>query len=275
MAKRKFKPFHHVILKLDKPFSETIKAGNLELYLDPTFNPEQHVAVTGVVVGMPTKNPFGDSLKEGDTVCFSYSVVAEREFDDEPHNFHAYVNEENLQIFYNRLNEKLQVRAVEGTITKRFICTFHDRFGDFQHGFDGTFHEKERWLSQFKYGDVQQFKFKNTIDVDGEIYWKCEFQDIFAKKVGKKLHSVSNRLILNPIKLHLKPEDFEKNGLAVPKSSIRLISRDVAKVESAPADVPLQKGNKVGFDGQFTEKYTFFGKEYFLLNSERILGVWN
>ncbi len=275
MQNRTLKPFHSVILKLDKPLTETVKCGNLDLYLDPSWHPEQHVTVTGTVVSLPKNHPYGKDLPPGSQVAFSYQVVAERQFDDEPENYHPRINEENLKIFYNALGEKIQIRAVQGLISKKFVCVHWNKKGEFDFGMDGTKNEADRWLSQFKFGSSQQYKFTNCIELDGQMYWKADFDQIFAKKVGKKLISIGNRLILNPIKMNLTPEDFEKNGLQRPISTVSLTAEDVAKVESAPIETGIKKGATIGFDSRHVEKYEFFGRSYFILNKERIQGVWS
>jgi hypothetical protein len=274
MPKRQLQPFRDVILKLDKPLAETIKKGKLELYLDPTWNPEQHVTVTGIVYALPPNHPYGDSLKVGDTVCFSYQVVADREFDETPDHYHTYVDEENLQIFYNGHMEKIQVRAVQGIITKKFICAYFDKHGEFQEGYEGTFHEKDRWLSQFKFGNTERYRFKNCIDWDGELLWKCKFEEIFAKKVGKKLIALGDRLILNPVKMEIPEAVFTDAGLEIPKSTMYGTLQNEAKIESVPRETKLKKGQRIEFNGMFKEKYEFFGKQYFLVNKNLVEGVW-
>jgi len=275
MSKRTLRPFKDVILKLDKPIEETIKtAGGLELYLDSSWNPEQHVTVTGKVYALPHNHPYGDSLKVGDVVLFSYMVVADREFADEPGNYHPYIDEENLKIFINGHKEKIQIRAVQGIISKKFVCVHFDKHGEFDYGFEGTKGEVDRWMAQFKYGDVQKYSFTNCIDLDGEILWKCRFDQIFAKKVGEKLISLSNMVILNPVDITVTPDKLEVNGVAVPQSAIKLRAQGMANIESCPEDVKLKKGVKIGYKDQFKLPYTFFGKDYFLLEKDRIEGVW-
>jgi hypothetical protein len=225
-------------------------------------------------VALPKNHPYGNDLKKGDVICFSYQVVADRDFNDEPQNFHPYVNEENLQIFFNGKGEKIQVRAVQGIIAKKFVCCFFDKKGEFESGYEGTFHEKERWLAQFKYGNTQQYRFTNCIELDGELLWKCSFDQIFAKKIGKKLISIGNKLILNPIKVELTDEMFEKNGVAIPEMVQKITLAAAARVESAPAETGLKKGAKLAFDPRFIERYQFFGKEYILLEQNRIMGIW-
>jgi len=274
MGKYTLKPSKDVILKLDKPLADTLKVGDLELYLDPTWNPEQHVTVTGTVYALPPKHPYGDTLKPGDNVCFSYQVVADREFDSTPDHFHPYVNEENLKIFYNGHRHRLQIRAVQGLIAKKFVSVLMDENGDFMFGYEGTGNETDRWLSQFKFGDTQQFKFTNCIDLDGEILWKCKFDQIFAKKVGKKLIALSDNIILNPINVNLSKEKLSEMGIVQPKSSLSARVVGEANVEACGTIAGLKKGNKIGFKDQFKLGYTFFGKEYYLLNKNRVEGIW-
>lgn len=273
MPKRKLQPFRDIILKLDTPLQETISKGNLELYLDPSWHPEQHVTVTGIVYALPFNHNL--DLKIGDTVCFSYQVVADRSFGDEPENYHPYINEENLKIFYNGFMEKIQIRAVQGIIAKKFICVHWDRFGEFDFGYEGTLHEMERWLAQFKFGNTDKFIFNNCIDLDGDILWKCRIDEIFAKKVGKKLIALNNQVIVNPVKMDLTKEQLAEAGIIQPKSTISATVIGEGNVESCPAGFGVKKGDKISFEDQYKQKYTFFGREYYLIDINRIEGIWN
>ena len=49
---------------------------------------------------------------------------------------------------------------------------------------------------------------------------------------------------------------------------------DRAKVLSAPDDSGLKKGDVVGFEPQYLEKYEYEDKSYYLIKSYRALGIW-
>ena len=49
----KAKPINHIFLSLDKPIQDTIKLGNLELYLDGSYRPEWNATVVGEVYSLP------------------------------------------------------------------------------------------------------------------------------------------------------------------------------------------------------------------------------
>jgi hypothetical protein len=45
-------------------------------------------------------------------------------------------------------------------------------------------------------------------------------------------------------------------------------------VLSAPEDSSLKKGDIIGFEPQYLEKYEYGDKSYYLIKSHRALGIW-
>ena len=276
----KAQPINHVFLRLTKPIQDTIKIGDLELYLDGSFRPEWNATVVGEIAGLP-KNPKGDEaecvakLKEGDKVLFDYSVVAERKFEEDGDHF-TEVTKDNPyhQYFLNGKGEKLRIMAVQGKITYIWIATLLDRRGEFIDGCHGSEHDISRWKAQFNFGTTQKFFFKNLLDTDYGEYWKADYRDIFAKFEGDELVTVGNRIILEPIDVEIPEQVLTQMGLEIPKSSVSARLQDRARVLSAPEETGLKKGQVVGFEPKYLEKYEFGDKQYYLIKSYRALGVW-
>lgn len=271
----KIQPINEILLSLKKPLQDTIKLnGGLELYLDTTWQHEQHVTCEGIVEGIPTDNPFNGELQIGDEVCFSYSVVAERRFADAGHHFHPSITSNYRKQFINGKDERINVVCVPGKISKKWVCTFLDGRGNFKHGFEGTEAEMERWLAQFPFGDIQGYEFRNLVVYNGKQYWKCEYHDIFAKKVGKKLVSIGEQVILNPINRVIPKDVLKDMGILWTKDKMTLQEVGRAKVISGGRKIGLKGGDIVGFNDRIKQSYRYFGREYYLVKQDSIYGKW-
>jgi hypothetical protein len=275
----KAKPINNIFLSLDKPIQDTIKLGDLELYLDGSYRPEWNATVVGEVYTLP-KNPKGNEakvvskLKEGDKVLFDYSVVAERKFESDGEYFTEITKDSPYyQKFQNGKGESLLVVAMPGKITHIWVGTYHDKRGNFIDGCQGSEHDISRWKSQFNFGSTQSFFFKNLLDTGKKDVWKADYRDIFAKIENDELTTVGNRIILEPIDVEIPKDVIQQMGVVdTIEAKVRLGDR--AKVLSVPDGVDLKKGDVVGFEPQFLEKYEYQNKQYYLIKSYRALGIW-
>jgi hypothetical protein len=279
MPTMKAKPINHIFLNLEKPIQDTIKLGDLELYLDGSYRPEWNATVIGEVYSLP-KNPKGtdgkvvSKLKEGDKVLFDYSVVAERKFESDGDYFTEITKDSPYyQKFTNGKGESLLIVAMPGKISHIWVGTYHDKRGNFIDGCQGAEHNISRWKAQFNFGNTQSFFFKNLVDTGTKDVWKADYRDIFAKVENDELITVGNRIILEPIDIDL-PQDVIKEMGVVDTINAKVRLGDRAKVLSVPDGVNLKKGDVVGFEPQFLEKYEYNNKQYYLIKSYRALGIW-
>ena len=279
MPTMKAKPINHIFLNLEKPIQDTIKLGDLELYLDGSYRPEWNATVVGEVYSLP-KNPKGtdgkvvSKLKEGDKVLFDYSVVAERKFESDGDYFTEITKDSPYyQKFTNGKGESLLIVAMPGKISHIWVGTYHDKRGNFIDGCQGAEHNISRWKAQFNFGNTQSFFFKNLVDTGKKDVWKADYRDIFAKVENDELITVGNRIILEPIDIDL-PQDVIKEMGVVDTINAKVRLGDRAKVLSVPDGVNLKKGDVVGFEPQFLEKYEYNNKQYYLIKSYRALGIW-
>jgi co-chaperonin GroES (HSP10) len=275
----KAKPINHIFLNLEKPIQDTIKLGDLELYLDGSYRPEWNATVVGEVYSLP-KNPKGtdgkvvSKLKEGDKVLFDYSVVAERKFESDGDYFTEITKDSPYyQKFTNGKGESLLIVAMPGKISHIWVGTYHDKRGNFIDGCQGAEHNISRWKAQFNFGNTQSFFFKNLVDTGTKDVWKADYRDIFAKVENDELITVGNRIILEPIDIDL-PQDVIKEMGVVDTINAKVRLGDRAKVLSVPEGVNLKKGDVVGFEEKYLEKYEYNGKNYYLIKSRRALGIW-
>jgi len=252
----------------------------IELYLDATYNPEWNATCIGTVAATPA-HPKGEfkeipqQLKKGDKVFFSYRVVSDRSHTSEK-GFYRMTDEHNeyFRRFTNTKGEWVTVVAYEGHIGKNWVGTHVDGRGELISGVQDTNERTiDRWLSQFQIGDHSSMKYNNLYEIEGNHYWKCNYQDVFAKEVDGKLEAIGNRCLLKPIEYKLTNAEKERAGIIrTLDAKIRLYDR--AELLSGGEDLGFKKGDVVGFEQKYLEKYDVFGKQVFLIKKNRINGTW-
>lgn len=264
-----------ILLSIDKTLVDEISTDSgFKLYLAPEWNFEQNVSVSAKVSVLP-KN-FNKDLKEGDEVAMSYSVIANRTF-PEHSEFFVLVSEGSpyIKIWQNHKGEKVRMIAHQGAIAMFWTGTYFDKNGLFQYGTQGTESEVERWLNtNFKFGNCEHFVYKNLLTVDNKDYWKCPYENIFAKKVNDEIVSISDRVICDIIDIPVPKRMLKEKGIHIPDSSVQMRFYDRGKVISGGESIGLKKGDVVSFEERYCEKYDLFGKQYFLIKQHRVQGIW-
>lgn len=274
-------PVSQVLLELSKPLQdEIITESGLKLFIDPSYNKAYQVTVVGKIAALPL-NPktkkekeIISQLKVGDEVCFSYQVVADMTFSSDAHRFISLhdTDDGNLREFKNGLGESVRVYAMQGRISKIWVGVYEDKRGQFVHGVQGTQSEMERWLSQFQFGKTDEYSFDNFFEYGGKDYWRCNLEQIYAKK-GKDGHlvAVGDRVIMKPVEEDL-PADVKNELNLFGRNDVKIRYQDRGRVINSKG---LRKDSIIHFNPMVCEKYDFFGKQYFLIRKNFILGTWS
>lgn len=259
-----------------KLIDEIVTESGLNLYLSPEYNFEENATVTGTVAAIPSN--FKGDLSIGDEVAFSYHTISDREFPNTSHYF-VPVSEPNneLRIWQNGRGEKLRMRAHQGAIAPFWVGVYFDSHGRFdpEKSARGTEEEVERWMHQtFTFGNCEKFNHKNLLSISGNEYWKCNFENIFAKKVGDEIVSVGDRIICQFIDIPIDRKVSEIKGIKLPDTKVALRLYDRAVVISGGEDVGIVPGDIISFDERYLEKYDLWGKKYGLIKKNRVDGLW-
>jgi len=251
----------------------TTKSG-FKLYLSPEYNLEQNVSVTGKVASLPRN--YTGNLSIGDEVAFSYKVVSDRTFPGTSNYFVPVAGgNTNVKIWENSKGEKLRMMAHQGVLDIFWVGTYFNSKGEFQYGTQGNESQVERWMSNnFTFGNCDRFIFKNLLHIDGEDYWKCPIEYIFAKKEGNKIKSVGDRVLCKFIDVSAKDLIKQVGNIHIPETALKVRYYDRAKVLSGGDSIGVKKGNTVSFNPDYCEKYELFGQELFLIKEKRVVGQW-
>jgi hypothetical protein len=278
-------PVNKALVSIDNAFIDEITtSGGLKLYLDSSYNKEHNVASIGKVKYLSKShklehNDVVEHLKEGDEIAFSYRVVADFTFagdggqfidimPDSPDSYKKYTNGKGEWLIKNGLPKK--------TFGKTWVAYHLNKRMELIAGEQGDESAVDRFMAQFNIGKTDKYVFNNLVNVDGEELWKVNYTEIFAKK-GKNgnIIAVGDRVICEPIDTDLSNQIEATSGIVVPKMMMMARWQDRARIVTGCKSLGLNKGDIIGFDPKYLEKYTLWGKEYFIIKKRRVDFLWN
>lgn len=267
---------NNILLQIEQTLIDQITTeSGFKLYLSPEFNYEENSTIQGKVAALPRK--YTGELKVGDEISFSYHVVSDRTFPSTSNFFVPIADDMNdaCRIWYNHKGEKLRMMAHEGAISMFWVGTYFDKNGLFQQGTQGTESQVERWMhTNFKFGNCENFTFRNKIVIDNKEYWKCSLENVFAKKDGDKLVAVGDRLIMDIIDIPMNQRQLKEAGIDLPQSMVQVRLYDRAALISGGKELGYKPGDIISFEEKYAEKYLLWGKPYFLIRQRRVNGSW-
>ena len=277
------KPISLVLLHIPKALEdELITDSGLKLYVDPSYKKEWQSSVTATISELPI-NPHPkdkkifDQLNVGDEICVSYSVVADFNFASDAARFRQSTEDNDYyKEFFNGKGEMVRVQAmpkragIKGVI---WAGIYIDKRKELIDGVQGDESTVEKWLSQFPFGSTDDYTFNNFFEYDGKDYWKCGLDQIFAKKVKGHLVAVGDRIICIPVD-EVVPDQFFIDGSGMAQKVV-VRRQDRGRVLSGGKEKEIRKDDIVHFDPKHCEKYSFFGKQYFLIKQNMVLGKFS
>lgn len=275
MLKLKIQPIndYHVSIE-NKYVEEIITSSGIKLFTDVSYNPTQHTTVIGTIASLPKNNSL--NLKVGEQIFFSYVVIGERNYAATGHIFHPLMEKQPdiFQKYANGKGEKLTIVSMPGVIGHIWVGTHLTDRNELISGCQGSESEVNRWKSQFSF-QSDAFKYKNLIPNGNEELWIIKPELIFARKRGKKLEPLGDRLILSPIQIPVPKDAQTEMGIKIPSSSLYAQYFDRAELNHYDKETKLSKGDVVAFQPNFVEQYTVDGIPYYLLRRRRILGTYS
>lgn len=269
------KPITGVLVAIDKEFQdEIITPGGLRLWLDGSYNKNFTATVTGKITALPiTAKSEQDrkvlqQLSIGDEISFSYKVVSDIDYVSDGDQFMPITEgDDRHREWITGRGEKLFCYCIKNrkTWSDIWIAYYLNRYNQHVDGVQGDQETVERWLSQFSMGKTDRYTHSNLFNLNGKNYWKCDIEEIFAKKVNGKPVSVSNRVICSPIEEPV-PLDVKIHLVALgEEAKIRYYDR--GEVVSGHTNLDgVKRGDTIMFPERFLEKYEMWGNEYFLIN---------
>lgn len=275
-------PISQVLLVIEKKQQdEIITDSGIKFFINPDYNREWNVSVTATIVALPQKvhpkdKKILDQLKVGDEIVMSYQVVADFDFSSDGERF-MQTTEDNphTKEFINGKGEWVKIYALPkftGISKIQWVGVYQDRNRKVIDGMQGTEMQMERWLSQFPIGKTDIYRFNNYFEYNGKEYWKCNINQIFAKKVDGHLVAVGDRVICRPVEENV-PREIA-NQIARGTDDVKIRYQDRGRILTGGKDKGLKKEQVISFSPNHNEKYRFYNKDFFLINQNLIQGVW-
>lgn len=268
-------PLTGILVSIDRAFQDELTTpSGLKLFLDGSYRKNFTATVTGKISALPITAKSAEhkkilrQLSIGDEVAFTYKVVADIDYVPDGGQFMPTTEGNDRQReWISGYGEKLHVYCLRNpkTWSDIWIGYYLDRYNQHVDGVQGDQEEVERWLSQFPIGKTDRYTHTNLFNLNGKNYWKCELDQIIAKKVKNAPVSVSNRVICSPVE-EAVPLDIKMHLVKFGEDA-KIRYQDRAKVISGHTNLKgVKRGDTVMFPERFVEKYELWGKEYYLIN---------
>lgn len=254
---------------------EIILSGGLKLFLAAEYNHSFNVTVTGKIAFVPqNKKHTHEYIQVGDDCAFSYQVVNERKFTSDSHIFRIEHDYPEFKQYYNGKDERIKIIKLAQRHGGHWTAVCYNKKHQFIDGAEGTESDINRWLAQFPMSNAKDFVYENLLELDGKSYWKVTKEQIFAKKIKKKLFSCSEFVICEPIDIDMSARISMMKGIHIAPGSIMTRYFDRAKVVSGGKSLGINRDDVVGFEPEYVNKYTLFEKDYFLIKQNRVQVLW-
>lgn len=267
---------NYFLIKLDKPLQdEILLSGGLRLFLAADYDHSWNVTVTGEVAFEP-ENPKEKHkyIQVGDSVAISYQIVNDRKFTADSQIFRMEQDYPEWKQYYNGKGEYIKIIKLAKRHGGHYAGVYYNKRHELIDGAEGTESDVNRWLAQFPMSNSKDFVYENLVEINGMAYWKVKKEQIFAKKIKKKLFSCSEFVICEPLVVDLTERISIMKGLHLAPKSILTRYTDRGKVVTGGKDLGIERDEIVGFEPEYVNKYRLFDKDYFLIKQSRINVKW-
>lgn len=271
-------PFDNVFVEIKARYDDEIHFNSgVKLYVDPSFNPNFHATVEGIVHSVPVNlrhsnakiNPI---IRPGDTVLFSYKTVGDITFQDNTHLFRMTTKEEGY--FTTWMNqERDTIRLEKGLKDNQWVAIYTDKRGDLVAGRTGNHGECEGWISSnFKFADGEGFTYDNRFYYDDKELWKVDYSLIFAIRRNGHMRMTGDYLLFEPI-VENRPELIGKSTLIRTEGDRMCIREDKGWLRcGARGREGMREGDVLLFDANMKEKYNVEGHPVYIVKRQYVIG---
>ena len=107
--------------------------------------------------------------------------------------------------------------------------------------------------------------YKNLLIYEGREYWKVHAGEIFFKITDSGLEMITDNILIEPTPTS-DTEDY--GGFTVTATS----EKNTGIVAGMPnVNISCKKGDRVFFEPQFVQEYSFFNKPYYIIPARRLI----
>jgi len=271
-------PFDKVFVEIKARYEDEIRfASGVTLYVDPSFNPNFHATVEGVVhsvpIGLRNANAgIKPIVRPGDEVLFGYKTVGDVTYGDNTHLYRMITKEEGYITEWQN-QDREYIRLEKGMKENQWAAIHTDSRGDFVAGKVGSQGECENWISKnFKFASGEGFTYDNKFYYGDKELWLVDYCYIFAIRRKGHMRMVGDYLLIEPI-VENKPLLIGTTSLIRTEKDRFCVREDKGWLrcgESGRED--MKNGDVLIFDPSLKEKYNIQGKPMYVVKKQYVLG---
>lgn len=213
-------------------------------------------------------------IKKGDDIAFSYMVIAEKKWYDADSLFQLSIHTEGIFSEWTDGSGGF-IRKIKSPFSAKHKSwnAFYMKNEELISQMVGNDEECERWLSQFNFSN-NNGRHIHLFEVGGKDMWRVEHSMIIAKKSGHKISMFHDKILAKRIYSDMTTQVELSEGIILPKNSIQIEYKNMAMIEGDYPKLGLKKGDIVGFQDEYAQKYKLWGIDYLILIENRIFGKY-
>lgn len=269
-------PADTVFVEIKNRYEDEIhfKSG-VTLYVDPSYNPNFHATMEGVVYSVPKclkheNKEIAQIIRPGDEVLFSYKLIGDITLDGGPELFRMTTKQEGY--FTEWMNaERFTIRLEK--LPDRWAAVYIDPRGGLLAGKVGvTGGECENWIAQnFKFATSEGFTYDNQFFYESRELWKVDYSYIFAIRRNGRLKMVGDYLMVEPIVE--KRSRLISGFLERPEADRHCILEHKGWCRAGGSKhYGYRDGDVIIFNPDLKEKYNVRNKPYYIVKRQYVFG---
>lgn len=271
-------PFDKVFVEIKARYEDEIQfASGVKLYVDPSFNPNFHATVEGVVhsvpIGMRNQNAsINPIIRPGDEVLFSYKTVGDITFGDNTHLYRMITKEEGYITEWQN-QDRYYIRMEKGMKDNQWAVVHTGPRGEWIAGKIGSQGECENWIAQnFKFATGEGFIYDNRCYYQDKELWQVDYSFVFAIRRDGHMKMVGDYLLIEPI-VENKPLLIGNTSLIRPEKDRYCVREDKGWLRCGEIGKEgMKNGDVLIFKPELKEKYNIQGKPMYIVKRKYVLG---
>lgn len=269
-------PADTVFVEIKNRYEEELKFDSgVTLFVDPTYNPNFHATMEGIVHSVPKTLKYDNRnidaiIRPGDEILFSYKLIGDITHDGGPQLFRMTTKEEGY--FTEWMNAEREMIRMEKHFSGRWAAVYTDTRGNLIAGKVGSGGEVENWVAtNFKFATSEGFTYDNQFQYDGKELWRVDYSYVFAIRRNGRLNMVGDYVLVEPIvekrskmiSLSLERPEGDRHCILENKGWCRY---------GGSKRFGFRDGDVVLFDPDLKEKYNFRGRPMYIVKRQYVFG---
>jgi hypothetical protein len=266
-------PTDCILVEVTSKYDDEIHfQSGVKLYIDPSFNPNFHATIEGIVHSVPRRMRVNSGIepivRPGDTVLFSYKTVGDTTFKGNTHLFRMTTKTEGFITEWR--NQDGHNIHMEKGLRDMWAVVYSGKRGEYIAGKVGSQGEVENWVAtNFKFASGEGFTYDNKIDYRGKELWRVDYALIFAIRRDGHMKMVGDYVLVEPIveerpkmiSLHLERTEDMQFNVREDKGWCRTGGRG-----------DFHDGDVIYFNPHLKEKYSIQNQPWYIVKRKYVTG---